>query len=181
MTVYKFAVCDGCDAPFLMEQEYVEVRGEFSVPQGSRLLYPVQKDMPLKGVPESVRRAYDNAVRSYAAGLYGPCVIMCRKCLEALCYELGETQGSLQRRLLALREKQAIDSRLVAWADGLRMLGNDAAHDLDSRIEQVDALDSLEFIEAIVMNVFVLSAKFEEFQERRRSRQGEHSQPKPSA
>lgn len=167
VTVYRFAVCNGCASPFLMEQGYIEVPGEFSAPQESRLLYPVQQDIPLKRVPESVKRAYDHAVRSYTAGLYEPCVIMCRKCLEALCHELGEAQGSLQRRLSALREKQVIDSRLVTWTDGLRMLGNDAAHDLNSAIEQADAQDSLEFIEAIIMHVFVLSAKFEEFQRRR--------------
>ncbi|MDQ7788460.1 MAG: hypothetical protein RDU41_00215 [Clostridia bacterium] len=41
VTVYKFAVCHSCGAPFLSEHDYIEVPGEFSAPQGERMLKPV--------------------------------------------------------------------------------------------------------------------------------------------
>lgn len=167
VTVYEFAVCSGCEEPFLFEHDYIEVPGEFSAPQGERMLYPDHDVFPGKGVPETVRRAQQDAVRSYAAGLYEPCVIMCRKCIEAMCYELGETKGSLHKRLLALRDQQKIDSKLIIWLDGLRAIGNDAAHDLDAQIDKSDALDSLHFVEAVLMYVFSLNTRYDEFQSRR--------------
>lgn len=167
VTVYKFAVCKSCGSPFLHEQDFIEVPGEVSVSQGEQVLYPYQHELLGDGLPETVRRAQHNAARSYAAGLYEPCVIMCRKCLEAMCYELGEKKGSLQQRLLELQNKKIIDSKLIIWADGLRLIGNDAAHDPEIEIEQIDAIDSLHFIEAILMYVFTLNERYEEFRNRR--------------
>lgn len=151
----------------MFEHDYIEVPGEFSAPQGERMLYPNHDVFPGKGVPDTVRRAQQDAVRSYAAGLYEPCVIMCRKCIEAMCYELGETKGSLHKRLQVLRDQQKIDSKLIIWLDGLRAIGNDAAHDLDAQIDKSDALDSLHFVEAVLMYVFSLNKRYDEFQSRR--------------
>jgi hypothetical protein len=67
---------------------------------------------------------------------------MCRKYLEALFQELGATKDNLKERLVALRERGHIDQKLLAWADELRLIGNDAAHDLNVVIEQVDARDA---------------------------------------
>jgi hypothetical protein len=167
VTVYKFAVCRKCKSPFLYQEDYYEIPGEVSALQGEQLLYPGEREFLGEGLPETVRRAHQNARRSYAAGLYEPCVIMCRKCLEAACYELGETRGGLQNRLEALRQKRFLDSKLLDWANGLRMIGNDAAHELDAQIDQADAIDSLEFIEAILLYAFSLNARYEEFQRRR--------------
>lgn len=167
VTVYEFAVCSGCEEPFLFEHDYIEVPGEFLVSQGERMLYPDHDVFPGKGVPETVRHAHQDAVRSYAAGLYGPCVLMCRKCIEAMCYELGETKGNLRNRLLALSDQQKIDSKLIMWLDGLRVIGNDAAHDLYAQIDKSDAFDSLHFVEAVLMYVFSLNTRYDEFRSRR--------------
>jgi hypothetical protein len=64
---------------------------------------------------------------------------MCRKCIAAICYELGETKESLHKRILALRDQQKIDSKLITWSDVLRMIGTDAAHDLYLQIGKSDA------------------------------------------
>jgi len=79
---------------------------------------------------------------------------MCRKCLEAICYELGQKNGTLKAKLETLQKEQAIDVKLVKWANGLRLIGNDAAHDLEVQIDQDDAYDSLQFVEACFVCVF---------------------------
>ena len=48
------------------------------------------------------------------------------------------------------------------------MVGNDAAHDLETRITTTDAKDTLDFMEAVLLYVFVLQSRFSEFQERRK-------------
>ena len=68
---------------------------------------------------------------------------------------------------MVLRERGHIDQKLLAWADELRLIGNDAAHDLHVVIEQVDARDALEFVEALLMYAFSLNRRFEEFKNRR--------------
>ena len=79
------------------------------------------------------------------AGHYNPCVIMSRKCLESVCKELGATKETLKQSLEIFNGHSKIDKKLLSWADGLRLIGNDAAHDLEASFGQVDARDALDF------------------------------------
>lgn len=161
--------CPKCESPFLFKREWYEVQAEFgTVISEPELLYPTSSRLPVSSLPQAVAKSYQNATRAYDVGLYEPCVIMCRKCLEALCHQHGASRGNLKEKLLALKKSGVIDSKLHAWTDGLRLIGNDAAHDLDADIEPQDAKDSLEFIEAAISYVFLLGKKFQEFEARRR-------------
>ena len=181
VTKYALALCGRCNEVFLKEFDFYEIPGDFCAPQGEEILYPTPRKISMDGVPKSTSRAYAAAARSYQAGLYEPCVIMCRKCIEALCQELGATKGNLKDRLVCLQNDGQIDRKLLAWANELRLIGNDAAHDLDVVIEQADAQDALEFVEAILMYAFSLTRKFEEFKNRRASKSTEemHKNIKP--
>jgi hypothetical protein len=167
VTEYAIALCCKCNTVFLVESDFYEIPGEVCAPQDVSVLYPNDRNISTEGIPETVLRAYDAAIRSYRAGLYEPCVIMCRKCIEALCHEFGAVKGNLKERIERLQKNGQIDDRLLTWADELRIIGNDAAHDLDINIVQVDAQNALEFVEAILMYVFSLTRKFEEFKKRR--------------
>ncbi len=161
------AECPRCGAVFLCESLFYEIPGEVSAPQGERILYPTSRELSAGDVPPTAGRAYANAARAFRVGLYEPCLIMCRKCLEATCHELGAIKGNLRNRLVMLQEQGKIDQRLLAWADQLRLLGNDAAHDLNVIIDKTDAKDALDFVEAILMYTFSLTRRFEEFRRRR--------------
>ena len=152
---YAIAVCGRCESVFLVESEFYNTGGSFSPTRGACLISDKQ-EVSTDGVPTSVARAYSTAARAFVVGLYEPCVIMCRKCIEALCRELGTTKGNLKERLVALRDAGQIDQKLLAWADELRLIGNDAAHDLDIVIEQVDARDALDFVEQSLCTSFRL-------------------------
>ena len=167
VTEYAIALCCRCETVFFVESAFYEIPGEICAPQGVKVLYPSDRNISLDGIPDTASRAYTAATRSYKVGLYEPCVIMCRKCIEALCHELGAKKGNLKDRLVKLQKNGQIDQKLLTWADELRLIGNDAAHDLDIVIDQVDALNALEFVEAILMYAFSLTRKFEEFKKRR--------------
>jgi hypothetical protein len=92
---------------------------------------------------------------------------MCRKCIEAFCVELEASGRDLKSRLADLAKKGAIDSKLYQWADQLRVVGNDAAHDLKIVINRDDASDAVDFVEAIMLYAFILTRKFETFLMRR--------------
>jgi hypothetical protein len=92
---------------------------------------------------------------------------MCRKCLEATCKALGAKGRDLNARLQNLHGGEYIDARLLNWAHEIRVLGNEAAHDVDLAIAKSDARDVLDFTEAILIYIFSLTARFRAFQDRR--------------
>lgn len=164
---FQVAFCGRCHGPFLLERTFYEVPGEFATLSNERVLYPQGKTASITDLPPSVHRTHDSAAASFERGLYEPCLIMCRKCLEAVCREFGTTKGNLKEQLDALRAAGNIDDRLRDWAHQLRLIGNDAAHDLDLVPNRDDAKDALEFTEAILLYAFSLRRRFEKFKARR--------------
>jgi len=180
VTVFSLAKCRRCEQVFLTKMDYYEIPGEVSAPQTDLItLYPTVRSFDESLLPTTVATAYKNASGSYQAGLYEPCVVMSRKCLEAICHENGITNGNLRTRLERLHQNGVIDDKLLIWANGLRLVGNEAAHEMDVVVDKNDAKDSLEFVEALFLYVFSLDKRFQEFQQRRdaakASRAGDNS------
>ncbi len=128
---YIVCLCGRCSQPFFIRQSLFGFPGEFETVREEEVLYPIGEKLPLDGVPTTIRLAHDQAVRSYSASLYEPTVLMCRKSLEAICKTLGAKGRDLNARLQTLRDDGHIDSRLLNWAHEIRLIGNEAAHDLD--------------------------------------------------
>lgn len=164
---YLVALCRRCQSPFLIKQSHYGVPGEFETITSEEVIFPQPSRLPAEGIPEPVRRAYEQAQKCYSAVCYEACALMCRRCLEALCKALPITGRSLQAKLDSLSESGVIDKRLSQWAHGIRAMGNEAAHDTDTELTQGDARDALDFTEALLMYVFALNARFEAFQQRR--------------
>lgn len=164
---YVLVECGRCESVSLVQLKFTEVSG-IPAPQGERVLYPTNQRLSTDDLPVSISSSYLDAARSFKVGLYEPCVIMCRKCLEALCLELNGNSGrNLKQKLKLLYESGQIDEKLFSWAEQLRDIGNDAAHDFDVPVEQDDAKDAIEFLEAILMYTFLLNRRFEAFKARR--------------
>lgn len=170
VTEYTMSKCSKCDEIFLTTAEFYELPGQAYVPQSERTtLYPTTSRLDISVLPESIRKSYVSSTGAYKAGLYGPCVIMCRKSVEGLCFENGATSGNLKKRIDHLRSSGHIDAKLHTWATSLRLVGNDAAHDLEVEITKQDASDSLEFLDALLLYCYVLDKKYSEFCARRTS------------
>jgi hypothetical protein len=161
---YRLAFCRKCQSVFL----HRSCATEPSEVPFEEVLYPRPAEPLATDVPPMVRRPYESAVSCFATANYEPCVIMCRKTLEALCEVLGEHKGNLQERLRRLRDSGKIEAKLHDWADELRLVGNDAVHEFSVGFSKDDARDCLEFVEAILAYVFTLDRKFQEFRKRRR-------------
>jgi hypothetical protein len=79
-----------------------------------------------------------------------------------------EVEGqNLNVKLDNLQQDGHIDSRLLDWAHEIRLIGNEAAHDINIPVTKLDAKDVLEFTEAILIYVFSLTKRFEAMKERR--------------
>lgn len=164
---YSVALCPRCNAPFLIKQSRYGVPGEFETIVSETVLYPASSRLPIDGIPDPVNRAYQQALRCFSASSYEASALMCRRCLEALCKSFAAIGKSLQARLDALYAMEVIDKRLTQWAHGVRVIGNEAAHDTDAELSMDDARDALDFTEALLMYVFALNARFAAFSARR--------------
>ncbi|MBI1746165.1 MAG: DUF4145 domain-containing protein [Acidobacteria bacterium] len=167
---YSVALCRRCNGPFLVREALYGVPGEFETVTDEVVLYPVSGGPRIDGLPESIGRSVAQAHRSYAASSYDACALMCRRALEALCKTLSAKGRDLDRRLADLEASGRIDSRMIHWAHGVRLVGNEAAHDVDTAVTVEDARDILEFTEALLLYVFTLDTKFRSFEARRKGR-----------
>ncbi|MBI1826680.1 MAG: DUF4145 domain-containing protein [Planctomycetes bacterium] len=167
---YSVAICRRCKGPFLIREARYGIPGEFETVTDEVVLYPVPTGHNLEGLPDSIQRSIAQARRSYSASSYDACALMCRRALEALCKNLLAKGKDLASRLADLNTNGRIDARMLDWAHGVRLVGNEAAHDVEAEVTAADARDILEFTEALLTYVFTLDAKFRSFEARRRSR-----------
>lgn len=165
---YYVCLCGRCGQPFLIRQSLFSIPGEFETVTSETILYPDERKLPLDGVPNMIKSAYDQAARSFSASLSEPCVLMCRKCLEMTCNNFGAKGRDLSSKLQGLFDGGHIDNRLLGWAHEIRLLGNEAAHAPGTKVTKRDARDVLDFTEAILIYVFSLASRFNAFRGRRK-------------
>ena len=164
---YFVCLCSRCSQPFLIRQSLYGIPGEFESITDESILYPTESKLIQEALPKSVKTAYDQATRSLRASLFEPCVLMCGKCLEAVCKTLGAQGRDLSKRLVRLSELGHIDSRLLNWAHEIRLVRNEAAHETEVSVNKEDARDILDFTEAILIYVFSLTKRFDSLKARR--------------
>ena len=121
-------------------------------------------------VPESLRAEHQEARKCFDAKAYTATVVMVRRTLEGVCADKGVQERILARSLEKMHADGLLDPRLLEWAQALRVVGNEGAHFTGRQVSREDASDSLAFSEAMLDYLYVLSAKFEEFKQRRTSR-----------
>lgn len=92
---------------------------------------------------------------------------MCRKAIEAICKDKGESTGTLAIRLKKLNEKKLLENTFYNWANELRLIGNDGAHSHELIINQKDAKDSLDFLDSLITYLYHLVDKYEKLKLRR--------------
>jgi hypothetical protein len=162
---YSFLRCGSCDGPLLV------IREDFGDGLGEAVrLWPSPPRVLSVKIPESLRREVAEARACFDAKAYTAAVVMVRRTLEGVCNENKVTKWPLSKALQEMASQGLLDDRLLSWADGLRVLDNEGAHYTGSPVCREDAKDALAFAEAALDYLYVLTAQFEEFQQRRKSR-----------
>lgn len=162
--LWTFAACPRCKRPMLAIQ--VDSGDGFADDTPFRR-YPPPDQRLGWSVPKQIRKAFSEAVTCYKAKAYTACAIMCRKSLEGMCADHGVREKTLALSLKKLKDTGVIELRLFEWAEALRQLGNEAAHDVATQTTPDDAKDILEFTEALAEYIFTYRDKFKQFKERR--------------
>ena len=130
-------------------------------------VYPQERIRIDPFMPKPIQSAFSEALQCFKTGSFTAAAIMCRKTLEGVCVDFGQTAGSLAARLKALKDNGRIEARLYDWADALRLSGNDAAHDVNVTVSKEDARDMIEFTFALTEYLFTYRRRFEEYAKRR--------------
>lgn len=159
--------CPDCDNPFLLQRHGIEDHRDWDYGNATTL-YPRGRELDAT-VPKQVAASFNEASSCLTAEAYTACAIMCRRTLEALCAHHGVGKGTLGENLTKLKKSGVIEQRLFDWADQLRIVGNEAAHDVASVVPKMDARDLLEFTRALVEYVFTFTEAFRKFKERRQA------------
>ena len=170
--VFTLAACIKCEKPLLARQDFQVLEG-IAHPQNEVVrVYPLG-ETALESVPEVVARPYREAHRACQVKLYDSCTVMCRKCVEAVCWEYEERSGPLAHRLESLLKKGVIDNALFEWTKELRLSGNEGAHiDPTREITESDAKAALEFAKAVLVYAFELPQRLQAARRRRISCKG---------
>lgn len=163
--LYELATCEKCSEPILaVEEDFGQGWDGDPI-----VLWPKQQRPLSLKVPEILRREYEEARRCFSAKAYTATAVMVRRILEAVCRDQGITNNrmTLANMLKELKESDKIDGRLFEWSQELRVLGNQGAHFAETSVSREDAADALALAEALLDYLYVLSAQFAEFKERR--------------
>lgn len=178
-TLYELASCDKCGDPLLA---YEEDFGEGWDGEHTVVWPQIQRQLSIK-VPSALRQEHEEARRCFSAKAYTASAVMVRRTLEGVCQDQGVSGGraNLATMLEKLKEQGKIDRQLLEWSQELRMFGNQGAHFTGTTVSREDAADGLALAEALLDYLYVLSAQFVEFKERRArtKRQPESGTPTP--
>ncbi|MGW6212763.1 DUF4145 domain-containing protein [Streptomyces sp. NPDC055109] len=166
--LYTLVSCDKCRTPQLLRQESVMVAGGHWGWTDATREWPSSASAPLSpSIPSSIAREMSEARACFRAKLYTATAVMVRRTLEGMCVDQGTSKKALFAALGELRDANKIEGRLFDWAQALRALGNQGAHFSKEAVGREDAQDALELAEALLDYIYVFTAKYEEFQQRR--------------
>ena len=165
--------CDTCRNPMVVLQEDYGDGWDEAV-----RVWPATRRALSLAVPSDLRAEHDEARKCLDMKAHTAAVVMVRRTLEGVCAQHGVKERTLVRSLQVMRDQGHIDQRLLDWADALRVLGNEGAHYTGKSVAREDALAAVDFAEAMLDYLYVLTAKFEEFKKRRESAEAD---PKLSA
>lgn len=159
--------CLNCQSPFLIEHDFANIE-EHSWNNDERQLYPIEDNIALKNAPKLVINPYKEAQKCFRVQAYEATVIMCRKGIEGICSDKGVDKGSLADKLKALKENGTIEDTFYKWLNILRLIGNDGAHSHGGSITKQDALDSLNFLDALITYLYHLVDQYNKLNARRK-------------
>lgn len=153
--------CPRCNEPVLLRDD------EISSPVQ---IFPLTERPLSPSVPQTIREGFQEARDCFRSHAHTATALMCRRTLEAIARDHAVEERTLAVSLKAMRDRGVIENRLYDWAEALRLVGNEAAHQVDRSVGGQDAQDVLEFTNALLEYLYTFRDRFDAFQKRRKER-----------
>lgn len=115
--------------------------------------------MLVEGLPNDVKRAFDETKRAIGADAHTAAVMMARTLIAHVAVNQGaETNKSFAFYVNYLRDQHIIPLGAHPWVDRIRDVGNDVVHDLRFS-DRNEATLMLEFATMLLQHVYEMPAK----------------------
>ncbi len=165
--VYRFASCDRCSGPAVFWAEHAEGYDEEDL--ALHRVFPRHRASLACALPKIAEQSFNEAMRCEEAKAWLAAVVMVGRTLEAVCQEhFSQEKGlTIFKGIELLFKEGLISEQLKSWADELRILRNIGAHATDVDVDEKDAKEAIDFLRAILENLYDLTPKFESFKARR--------------
>jgi hypothetical protein len=109
-------------------------------------------------LPLPIKISLVEAISCHAAGCHRAAALMVRRVLEELCQDKKAQGRNLMEKVKSLQQVAILPPALLAAADELRLLGNDAAH---VEAKTYDAIESEEIEVALELTKELLKAAYQ--------------------
>jgi hypothetical protein len=143
--------------------------GSGIVQQIERLPFGTAK--PMVGVPSLIGSDRNEAWSAFHGSLFKGAALLARSSLETA-VKGGATGTDLKGKIKNLSEGGTITTDLAAWADAVRITGNEAANEMGPVTEE-DANDSLFFLDAFLDAVYAVPHRHRERKAQREAKAAE--------
>jgi hypothetical protein len=168
-SVDVFFTCNNCDGPVVVNYQTLAKQkllpnamigdlGNYAKQVSIKNVWPIliNRATP-KYIPENVQRFLQQGFVNLKAKHYDAAGAMARKALEAALAAHDEDlkKGTLYERINKLKENGVLTESLADWAHNVRLLGNDAVHDLEPA-DPVDVNQALLLAEYLLIYLFTL-------------------------
>jgi hypothetical protein len=160
---YIFGHCAKCERVGLVEYERDEPEGETS---NARQIWPSPVRLVEFDLPPKVLEAYQEALRCESAGAWIAAALMARRTLDAVVRDFAPEQERPSEGLRAMFTKGLISEELHRWGEEIRFLG-EVSLQPEHVIGHQDAKEALEFLNALIENLYFLREKYKRMQARR--------------
>lgn len=168
---------DLCSLSYTNINDHVYIKGLITPPLKQQNICPLY-------VPEDIKNIYDEATKCLSMDCFVASGSMFRLCLDLVTKDLlekwleehqtteqqpnKEQRNKLANRIDFLIDQDKIPKRLKELAHCIRHDGNDSAH--DGNTGEDEALDCLDFTEALLTEIYTLPAQINEANRRRNER-----------
>lgn len=157
--VFHIAQCIGCDSIKFVSEFHYEKNGEW---YSSYRVYPEPNDrfeklknVSFKNLPDSLFLLVTEVHIAYLNKMYSLCSVGWRMIIEKICLNKGVSGKTLFDKINNLSESGYITKLQAEVLHQIRLLGNEAAHEIIEHEEEV-LLEGVNVINSILFNIYGL-------------------------
>jgi hypothetical protein len=157
------ATCRNCRQP-IMVQSWESAYDPADKSNEFRTIYPRDKGSARElhfDVPKQILSSYNEAVKCETSEAWNACAVMVGRALEAVAKGYDTRVRTIATGIKKMHNAGVISSELFEWANELRFLRNIGAHASEVNVEEADAHEALDFLQAILETIYHLRPMFQ--------------------